>query len=329
MAVRRVGPIKAAPGEMARGRLESGTLADGTPLSVPVILINGAAGDGPTLYVQAAVHGVEYNPVEAMRQALAAIDPGVLRGAVVAVPVANPFGVNLRTRQHPFDMEDMNRLYPGREAGTLTDRLIHTVYTVAIRQADYVVDLHTTDGTTLPHIRMGQSRAEQELAQVFGIPHLVDERIDEVLKRARYDGKLRLVAMAEGKPAITPELGGHRRIQPEMARLGARGVLNVLKHLQMLPGRPELPPEQVVVSYDSGSYLRANHGGLFIPALSFGARVHQGDLIGTTYHMGTFEQLEEFRAPFDGILVSHSEQPALHSGDSVGMVARLERIIHN
>lgn len=329
MTVRKVGTIVAGAGEVARGRLEAGTMADGTPLAVPVILIHGARGDGPTVYVQAAVHGVEYNPLEALRQALAAISPADLRGTLIAVPVANPMGVNLRVRQHPFDMVDLNRVYPGREDGSLTDRLLHTVYSNAIRQSDYVVDLHTTDGTTLPHIRMGQSQAEHDLARIFGLEHLVDERIDEVLRRARYDGKLRLVAMADGKPAITPELGGHRRIQPAVADQGRRGILNVLKYLSMLEGEVELPPEQTVVSYDSGSFLRTNHGGLFIAAVSFGSKVTRGELIGRLYDMGTFAEIEEYRSPFDGLLVSHSEQPALHAGDSVAMVARIERTLYN
>lgn len=329
MTRRKVGQIAADPGEVAKGRLDVGTMADGTLLTVPVILIHGSRGDGPTVYIQAAVHGVEYNPLEALRQALSAITPDRLRGTVIAVPVANPMGVNLRVRQHPFDMVDLNRLYPGREDGTLTDRLLHAVYANAIKQSDYVVDLHTTDGTTLPHIRMGQSGAEHDLARVFGLELLVDERIDEVLKRARYDGKLRLVAMADGKPAITPELGGHRRIQPAIAEQGRRGILNVLKHLSMLEGEVELPPVQTVVSYDSGSFLRTNHGGLFIPSIPFGSRVSRGELIGDLYSLSTFDQVEEYRSPFDGLLVSHSEQPALHAGDPVAMVGRIERTIQN
>jgi predicted deacylase len=211
----------------------------------------------------------------------------------------------------------------------MSDRLVHAAYEHCVRQADYVIDLHTTDGTTLPHIRMGQSPIEQELARVFGIPYLVDERHDAVLKRARFDGKLRVVATNDGKPAITPELGGHRRLQKEIAAMGSRGILNVLKHLKVLRGTPELPDKQIVVSYDSTGVLNTNQGGYYIAAVEFGQPVAAGEVIGRLYDLATFDEIAQFTAPFDGVVLSTTEDPARHTGDRVAMICRLEHEVVN
>ena len=48
-----LGTASAAPGEIDTGRLEVGESRDGSPVGLPVAVINGSR-DGKTLYVQAA-----------------------------------------------------------------------------------------------------------------------------------------------------------------------------------------------------------------------------------------------------------------------------------
>jgi methylmalonyl-CoA/ethylmalonyl-CoA epimerase len=53
-----VGTASAAPGTIVRGAIPVTTLAGGTPLEIPVVVINGAK-PGPVLWVDGAIHGDE------------------------------------------------------------------------------------------------------------------------------------------------------------------------------------------------------------------------------------------------------------------------------
>ncbi|MFZ5824280.1 MAG: succinylglutamate desuccinylase/aspartoacylase family protein [Bacillota bacterium] len=322
-----VGSLRAAPGEVTKGRLSVASLADGSPVTVPVILVNGSA-PGPCVYIQAAQHGPELTGIDAIRRALAEVDPQKLRGQIVAIPVVNGPAFNNRTRQAPYDLEDMNRFWPGRANGSMTELIAFTVWNSAVAQSDVVVDLHTWNWYTVSHSRMGDE-ASAKLAQVFGTPVLVREELDPGFKRAGYDSKLRSVAMAAGKPAITPELGGGMRLEREQVEMGKRGILNVLKHYGLIEGELELPPVQTVVTWDSTCVMRAAVGGLFLTEVTTGQQVAEGDLLGQIVSPGDFQVLQEFRSPRSGMVATYAENPVLHTGDAAVTVVPVVGEIHN
>lgn len=323
----RVGSHSASPGTLVTGRLHVGERADGSPVVVPVILVNGAH-DGPTLYIQAAQHGPELTGIAAIRNVLASLDPASLRGRIIAVPVVNPPAFANRTRQSPLDQEDMNRKWPGRVTGSLTERIAWVLWQEAVRQADAVVDVHTWNWTTVNHTRMGDKRSA-ELARIFGTPVLVREDIDSGFKRAGYEGKLRIVAMEAGKPAITPELGGAQHLRKQEVAMGERGIRNVLCYLGMIAGQPELPPVQTVVSWDSSNEIRATAGGLFLPEVEHGQRVEEGELLGRTVDPGSLRVLEEIRSPRPGLVAGFTDNPVVHTGDVLAIVVPVLEELRN
>lgn len=324
----RVGGIVAHPGMRADGKLRVGTFADGSALDIPVIVVNGRR-PGKVLYVQAACHGVELNGIEVIRRVLDLVDPARLRGALIAVPVANVVAFTHRIRQTHFDLEDMNRVWPGKEDGGMSQRMAHVLFSSAVLKADYLIDLHTGSGTMVTHIRLAPEGEAATLARIFGTELLVKEPLDQSFKEKRFDGKLRVVAERHGIPGITPELGAHSRLQEESIAIGVRGVTNVMKHLAMIDGEPDLPALQTVVSYSSTTQVKANHGGLFVSAVKPGQRVQAGETIGSTYDVASFRQVELFQSPIAGMIVSYSENPVVHFGDSVAMIGRVEEEIRN
>lgn len=323
----RVGSHVAERGTVVKDRIHVGNYADGSRIEIPIILVNGSY-DGPTLYVEAVQHGPELTGVVALHNVLASIDPNVLHGRIIAVPVANPPAFAHRTRQSPLDGEDMNRKWPGRGVGSLTERIAFVLWEEAIRQSDVVVDLHTWDWTTVNHTRMGDERSA-ELARVFGTPVLVREKMDSGFKRAGYAGKLRIVAMEAGKAAITPELGGARRLKKHAVAMGEKGIRNILCYLGMISGKPELPPVQVVVSWESSNEIRATAGGLFLSEVEPGQRVTEGAILGRIVDPGHFHVLEEIRSPQPGLVVSYTENPVVHTGDVVVIVVPILEELYN
>jgi uncharacterized protein len=121
------------PGK-ATGFIEHGSSADGTALQSAVHVLVGTQ-QGPVLYVQAAIHGDEVNGVEILHRLVLELDPNALSGVLIVVPVGNGPGFIHHRRHNVFDEEDMNRIWPGKERGSMSQHIASHLSQHAIRHA--------------------------------------------------------------------------------------------------------------------------------------------------------------------------------------------------
>src|SRR5512143_2429209 len=80
--------ISAAPGTLAKGFIKVGEFWDSSPVNMPVMILNGA-GEGPTVYMQSAVHGNEVVGTEAIKRVMTSLDPKKVNGTIIGIPVVN------------------------------------------------------------------------------------------------------------------------------------------------------------------------------------------------------------------------------------------------
>ena len=310
-----VGPVLAEPGERAEGRLPVLSLADGTEISLPVCLINGAR-PGRTLYLQAVSDGDELNGLGVIREILRELRPEDLSGRVIAVPVVNWSGFQAHQHTNPLDGKKLNRCFPGKRHGSASERIAYTLLHRAVLQADLVLDLH--QGSVRPmidevRVRVGATHRLHpqclELARIFGVGYLLDERGPR--------GQLARVAPDRGIPAIDPELGGCHGWDVGSIAKGVRGVRNVLRHYGFLPGEPELPEAQWLVR--RLETVRARHGGLVDYRMSLYDRVEAGDLLAeVTDLFGNRREL--IKAPVSGIFWSRAVYPTAAGGAGIAWI---------
>jgi len=313
-----VGANEGMPGRTVAW-LEVSRLASGMLLRVPVWTVRGT-GAGPALGVTAAIHGDEIVGIEVVRRLLDRLERTPFRGTVRAVPVANPLAMEALTRGTPLAVEvaNLNRVFPGDPQGDLVARLAHRLVEGFLDTVDHLVDLHA--GGTHPVVDYTISLRGLEAALAFG--QRVVRPVDG------YQGTLAAVAAAQGKTALVAELGGGYWRDEAYVELGVRGVLNVMRHLGMLDGRPERPPEQWVVP--TVVALRPGHGGLLHSAVTLdqlGAVLPEGHALGTVVSPYTFETLETLRAPFQRsvLLLLRVGITRVNPGDYAFMLGDLER----
>ncbi len=314
--------IEVKPGEKKWAEWELGSLASGMSVRIPYCVINGAK-EGPYLYVQAACHGEEINGLEALRRVLKELDPRDVKGKMVVVPVANVLAFQQGETNTPFDDENMNRVWPGKPGGNISERMAWVIWEGAIQKADYLVDLHTGYSTMATHtVFMEDDEECLELAKAFGAPILLMEEVDEEWEQQGFSGKLRVVATREGIPAICPELGGRGKFEEERIQQGSKGLLNVLRYLDMLPGKVELPEKQLIVR-NHLTRVYVDIGGIFVRQVDRGEMVEEGDKLGDIFSLRGFGRLCEVKAPHKGCVVSYTQNPIVNPGSSVGMVGRV------
>jgi len=305
-----LGTASAEPGELDTGVLRVGETRTGSPVELPVAVVNGA-GDGDTLYVQAASDGDELNGVGVIRRAVPQIDPDRLDGTILLVGIVNYHAYQVAEHRNPIDDTKMNRAYPGDPEGTSSERIAAATFEAATR-ADLVLDLHQGSTSRMideTRVRCGprhpQHDACLELAKAFDCGYVLDQKGP--------DGQLARAAPDDGIPTIDPELGGSVGWDEESIRAGVQGVFNVLEHYGFLPGSPELTPQTRATGFDQ---YGAPAGGLVTFETALGDRVSAGDTLYTVTDPFGGLKAEE-TADADGIFWRTRRLPQVATGEYV------------
>lgn len=313
------------PGSVVRHGIEFTELADGSQVSLPLLLINGAS-EGPRVYLGAAIHGDEAGGLEILLRACAQLRPELLAGSILCAPVQNPLAFQADHRipvglylKSPLDQMPVDpwSSFPGDADGNTAERLAHILFDL-ITTCDYAIDIHTpTRGgryvpiTILPHPSLGEAfRRAEELAVAFGSGYIMKTSEGFYVK----DGILCVEATRAGVPAFTFEIGEGGRVEADLIPIGARCILNALRFLKMLPGEIEPPPETVRMTRFVG--VRATKGGLLRTEAGLGSRVHKGDVLARIYSLYGDER-EAIAAPTDGIFVRMTTFPSVAAGERV------------
>ncbi|HLS88607.1 MAG TPA: succinylglutamate desuccinylase/aspartoacylase family protein [Sphingobacteriaceae bacterium] len=318
------GSSKAAgPGEKLHTAVPVGRLADGRRVELPVVIVRGS-GEGPTVYVQAAVHGDEVNGIEVIRRFLHALEPSALSGSIIAVPVANLPAFTARQRHTPWDGADMNRAWPGKPDGNMSERMAHALFESFVRQADAVIDLHADFADTVMHaLFLPDQRESRRLAEVFGLPVLIQDDPEAGAPDQRFQGQLARGCAGIGTPAITVQLGGPGRFHEEAVAAGVRGLWNVFRYLRITPGEPEPPRQPQVVVEGRLTKALAPSGGLFVPAVAVGDKVELGQPLGTIYGLQRLVDEADVPAPVTGMVVALNPHPTVHTGEVIALVGKM------
>ena len=297
-------------------RSEQGHLSPVDGLEIPYAVIEGSK-PGPSLLVTAGVHGSEYCSIEAalrlMRRA-----PDELAGTVVVLPILNMSGFRQRSIYvMPEDGRNLNRMFPGKPGGSVSERLAHWLVTEIFPQADAYLDLHGGDlsEALVPFSLFPDgSDASQALATAFGLP---------VAVVAGGEGYTINAAARIGLPGIIAEVSGNGLWDEASVGQMTDGIDRVLLHLGMIAGpvpkAPQASPQAVTMWVPS-----AGTGGLWYPRKGLADRVEAGEVLGEIRDVfgATRETVTSQR---DGFVLYRLSSLAVNAGEALmGVAAPVE-----
>jgi predicted deacylase len=315
----KLGPIEVEPGTRKNELFPVGKTPDGSTWGIPLIVINGVR-EGPRLFVNGAVHGDEVEGTAAIQEVADELDSSQLTGTFIGAPVVSvaayiaPVSADVSgMRENPIDWKNLNRVAPGRPDGTVTDRLAYAICNDIFSHVDYHIDIHAggTRGTSIQMagftpVKGEFGRKSVELAKCFPV---------QILWKTPPWGKIGVAAREKGVLHMAYEATGQGRADDEDVQLLITGIKNVMKHLGMIEGELEdIPEERRVI--DKETYVYAQTGGLLRPTVRTGDLVSKGDLLGVVKDAyGTV--VEEFTAPFDGVVTGIRTKPVVWAGEPV------------
>ena len=328
MSTIEIGPIRCEPGSRASGLVPAVSRVDGTELGFPVLVVNGAK-DGPTLLVDGGIHGDEQEGTLAIIGLAKKLDPAKLRGAVIGVPVMNVGAFEAMSRGNPRDTHtyDMNRMYPGKPAGYLTDRIAHAHDEQIGKLADLEITIHSGGnicylGETI--FTKSDDKKGFELARAMG----ADWQI--ILDTPHPAGSPMAVMCERGKSAITVELGGSATLMPDVLQHNVdvleRALLNVCRHYDMIDGDATYAE---TAWRGSQIAVMASKSGILLPNPDVARNklkksITEGEVLLTLANLFG-ETVEELKAPCTGVLFGFRTYPSTTAGDWTLFCGKAER----
>lgn len=282
-------------------------------------------GIGPTALLTGANHGDEYEGPVALMDLAASIDASQLSGRVIVVPAMNFPAFRGATRTSPVDKGNLNRVFPGRPDGSVTEKIADYFQRTLLPLADIVLDIHS-GGKTLEFVPFccahrlpdkAQEAACVAAMRAFNAPYsMMLLEIDNV---GMYD----TAAEEMGKVFISTELGGGGTTSARTVAIAKRGARNLLIHAGILPGAPESAPTTFLDMPSGDCFTFSEQDGLLEPRIDLGQPMRKGDVIAQVWPADrTGVPPVRYVAAMDGILAGRHFPGLVRSGDCIAVTAQ-------
>ena len=291
---------------------------------IPVCVVKN--GNGPTALLTGGNHGDEYEGPVALSRLAQELRAEEVRGRVIIVPFMNTPAFLAGKRTSPIDSGNLNRSFPGRPDGTVTQKIADYFQRTLLPLADVVLDIHS-GGRTLDFLPFAachvlpdkaQQEASEALMRAFAAPYSM--RMLELDAVGMYD----TAAEEQGKLFVTTELGGGGSSSARSVAIARRGVRNVLVQAGILHGEVE-PAESVMLDMPDGDcFVASQHGGLLEMCRDLGDKVERGEVLARVHDvLRTGAAPVEYRARRSGILAARHFPGLVQSGDTLAVVAEV------
>ncbi|WP_064692996.1 N(2)-acetyl-L-2,4-diaminobutanoate deacetylase DoeB [Rhizobium aegyptiacum] len=292
---------------------------------IPITVVS--RGEGPTALLTGGNHGDEYEGPIALFDLARSLKAEEVSGRVIIVPAMNYPAFLAGTRTSPIDRGNMNRSFPGRPDGTVTEKIADYFQRVLLPMANLVLDFHSGGKTLdfLPfcaaHIlpNKHQEAKSFDFVTAFAAPYSM--KMLEIDAVGMYD----TAAEEMGKVFITTELGGGGTATAKSAAIAKRGTMNVLRHAGIVVGAADIGATTWLDMPDGRCFSFAEEGGLIEPLVDLGEAVSEDAVIARIYPTGrTGVEPREIRAGMSGILCARHFPGLVKSGDCVAVVATVD-----
>ncbi len=292
----KIGTAVGKSGQLVKGQLRVGSMADGSPIALPVWIATGKK-DGPTVWMEGCIHGDEYGGAVSIIHQMKSLDLDSLRGTVIGIPCTNPASFNFRSRVSMIDGANLNRIFPGNPVGSHSQQLAAVLGDLLGKYADFLLDLHSGGiGAEVGFFAIYKDDSSPTAAKSKDLAKRVG---CDTIWRVKEDGGMGGTVTAEASrrniPSVTIEVGGGAFLPVHLENY-LTSIDGFLKATGVMPGEPPVQKEYTIVS--GGAFIHNKEGGIFIQDCKVGDILPEGGPIGRLMNLQG-DIVEEIRSPYD------------------------------
>ena len=225
---------------------------------------------------------------------------------ILVVPCVNHFSMNVGSRFWPMDHTDINRMFPGYDAGETTQRIADALfravqgYRYGIQTASFYLP-----GDFIPHIRLMETGYEAKPeAMLFGMPYVVMHKpqpFDTTM--LSYNWQIWDTMAFSVYTTETDE------IDEASAQDAVLSVFRFLRELEVIDC--DCPPGFIsqFVEEETMENVLTPQGGIFRRLRRPGDRVLEGDVLAEILNPLTGEIKALLKSPCDGVVFFAAKNP--------------------
>jgi len=298
------------------GKKSTGFIAvPGTPVKMPTTVIVGTS-PGKNILITGGVHGGEYPCIETSIRLAQELQPSEVQGTLVIIhPVNTPAFAARMQYYGPYDGKNLNRVFPGKALGTVSERIAYTVHQLQ-QSADFYIDLHGGDihEALVPFVIYsklgGTEQAEQSrlASAAVGFPYVVGSTSE--------NGSIGAAATS-GTPGFLAELGMCGRWSEEEVQTYMSAITNVLRYLGTLEGAVLENPK--VQFMEQMAVIKAEDDGCWYPLKKLEDWVQKGEKVGEIRDFFG-NTLSAYFAEESGVLLYVVTSLAIKKGDPLAAI---------
>lgn len=290
----------------------------GGTFEIPVLVKK--SGDGPTIFLQASLHGDELSGAQAIFELFKDLNDSEtqIHGTIVAVTRANPTGMPLHSRYwyspaSGGSQTDLNRIMPGSETSSNSGSqwayaLWNHLYMPS--QPDFFFDLHTTArGASFPYF-IYADRSIELVDQIMAVTPA-----DIIKNDPGVDGCVETEMNKAGVPAVTLEVGSFKTWNKEINLRAVRGIKNGMILMGMLDAEVDTLDHETF-ECDTYASVRTSGGGYVETIVELEEDVEEGQELGYLYN-GFGQVVETYAAPTAGRVTTIAADPLREKGATV------------
>lgn len=294
---------------------------------LPISIIKGKES-GKTFTILAGVHGYEYPPIIALQEILKEINPEELKGSIIIIPIANIGAFyHRRIRVNPDDNLNLNYIFPGKENGSITEKIAHYITTQIIPISDVFLDIHCGDANEdlFPFScyyddknNPENTATAQHLCEISGLPFVVSYPYDiSPTEPAKYAFKQ---AVQNRIVALSLEAGKLGNLQKDATKSLKNSVYRMLHSMNIYSDKDTDFSETKVKHLYSPYYISVPETGFFYSQKKAGDIVEQGDNLG--YISDEFgNKLKDIITPESGIILYKIGTPPVNKNETLFCIA--------
>ncbi len=249
-------------------------------------------GEGsPKIMIIGGIHGDEVTAIYTAEKLIEYLNhKEMVKGSIKIMPRCNPAAMRQMKRRSFYDNTDMNRIFPGNNAGSTTYRAAHNVWQES-EGMDIIIDLHCREHYAIPYILA----IYEEFPEMFSVCERIS--INTLVNSEGTEGQLFTESCRKrGQRALIIELPNGTTpgsINFDAAALCYEALLNFLRSEGVIEGEYiHTPP----TAYGRLKELTARDSGIWLPEVDLGQKVKKGDILGTLNG-------SEVKAPEEGKLL--------------------------
>lgn len=290
--------------------------------NIPVTVIYGK-NRGKTICISAGIHNCEYTSIQTAIDLANEFNPDNINGILIILHTVNYSGFFKRvSRIVPEDNKNLNRVFPGEENGTVSEKIAFAFSKYLYPQLDFFIDLHGGDlfEEVMPFI-YAPGIGEKE---VIDFSHKVASNISLPIRvRSKASTGAYNSAAIQGVPSLLIEIGGNGNIESKNLDRYKICLKEFLAYLEVIEYTTSSKSEEQK-EITQANYLESPCEGYWYPRFKAGDLVEKDDILGEIKDCFG-KELCTFRAEFDGIILYQTISLAIPKNDPLVAYGKLER----